>query len=232
MRFSSVCRASYMRFAFARFFLSCVNSSAHHTFEFSHDRLFEIDWFDASIITSRSNFASSLRFFEQKLFNNLLIRLLMFEWLFLKYSLNLFQFDFWVLNFLVIELFIVSIFSMLSANSIISWSESILASSFIDQFVIFDVKSIVANVKSMTELEFSRVNVYSFDTLINSQLNLFNQSINAFARIDDVIREFHHWWWALKSSQMIVFFVKSIVFNFRSIVYLFELDFFFSHCKH
>jgi hypothetical protein len=129
------------------------------------------------------------------------------------------------LNYLVIKLFIVSIFSILIENSIISWFESILASSFIDQFVIFDARSIVANVKSMIEFEFSRVNVYSFDILINSQSNLFNQSINAFARIDNVIREFHHWWWALKSSQIIKFFVRSIVVNFLSNVYFSELDF-------
>ncbi len=66
------------------------------------------------------------------------------------------------------------------------------ASSFIDQFVIFDARSNVANVKSIIEFEFSRLNVYSFDILINSQLNLFNHSIKAFARIENAILEFHH----------------------------------------
>jgi hypothetical protein len=155
-----------MRFARARFFLSFVNSSVHQTFEFSHDRLFAIDWFNASIITSRSNFASSFRFFELELISNRVIRFLMFEWLSLKYWLNLFQFAFWVLNFFVFELFTVSIFSTLIENSITSWFESILASSFIDQFVIFDARSSVAKIKSIIEFEFSRVNVNSSDILL------------------------------------------------------------------
>ncbi len=224
-KFSFVFEALYMRFAFARFFLSCVNSFVHQIFEFSHDRFYDMNWFDASIITFFSNFVYSFRLFEVELINNRVIRSLILEWLFLKYWANLFQFAFWVLNFLVIELFIVSISSILIENSITSWSESISASSFIDQFVIFDARSDVANVKSMTELELSRVNVCSSDMLINSQLNLFNQSINTVARIDDAIREFHHWWWALKSSHTSEFFVSSIVFSFLSIVYSFELNF-------
>jgi hypothetical protein len=116
---------------------------------------------------------------------------------------------------------------MFIENSIISWSESISALSFIDQFTIFDARSIVENVKSMMKFEFSRINVYSFDILINSQLNLFNHSISEFGRIDDEIREFHHWWWALKFSHIIEFFVNSIDVNFLSIVYLSESVFWF-----
>jgi hypothetical protein len=122
----------YIRFAFARFFLSCVNSSVHQTLEFSHDRLFEIYWFDASIITSRNNFAFLLRLFKTKLFINSIIRFLILEWLFLKYWLNLIQFAFWVLKFSVIELSTVSTFSILIVNLIISWFRSIFAYSFID----------------------------------------------------------------------------------------------------
>jgi hypothetical protein len=69
--------------------------------------------------------------------------------------------------------------------------------------------------------------MYSSDMLINSQLNLFNHSINVFARIDDVILYYHYWWWALKSSHKIEFFVKSIVFNFLSIVYSSKFDLWF-----
>jgi hypothetical protein len=141
------------------------------------------------------------------------------------FDTNLFQFAFWVLNFFVIELFIVSIFSILIENSMISWFELVSASLFIDQFVIFDARSTVANVKSRTEFELSRMNVYSSEMLINSQLNLFNHSIKTIARVDDVIQKFHHWWCALKSSHINEFFVSSIVFNFLSIVYSFEFDF-------
>jgi hypothetical protein len=214
-----------MRFAFARFFRSRVSLFVHQIFEFSHDRIFEINRLNASIMTSFNNNALSFKLSKIKWFINWVIWFLIFKWLSLKYWLNLFQFAFWVLNFSVIELFIVSISSTFIENSIISWFDSISASSFIDQFVIFAARSIVANVKSMTEFEFSRLNVYSFDMLISSQLNLFNHSINAFARIDDAIRKFHHWWWALKSSHTSEFFVYSIDFSFLSIVYSFELDF-------
>jgi hypothetical protein len=199
-----------MRFAFARFFRSRVSSSVYQTFEFSHDRLFEIDWLDASIMTFLNNNAFSFKLSEIEWFINWVIRFLIFEWLSLKYWLNLFQFAFWVLNFSVIELFTVSISSTFIENSITSWFDSISASSFIDQFVIFAARSIVANVKSMTEFEFSRLNVYSSDMLISSQLNLFNHSINAFARIDDAIREFYHWWWALKSSHTSEFLSRDV----------------------
>jgi hypothetical protein len=141
-----------MRFAFARFFLSCVNSFVHQIFEFLHDRLFDMNWFNVSIITFFNNFVFSFRLFEIELINNRVIRFLILEWLFLKYWVNLFQFAFWVLNFFVIELFTVLISSILTENSIISWFESIFASLFIDQFVIFDARSAVANVKSMLSL--------------------------------------------------------------------------------
>ncbi len=56
-------------------------------------------------------------------------------------------------------------------------------------------------------------------------MNLFNQFINEFAFINDLIREFHHWWWALKSSHIIKFLINSIVMSFFSIVYSFEFVF-------
>jgi hypothetical protein len=153
-KFSFVLDALCMRFAYARYFLSCVNSSNYQTFEFWHDRLFEIDWFDISIHTSRSNCALSFRLFEEGFLINRVIRVLMLEWLSLKYWLYLFQFTFWVLNFSIIELFIVLAFSISIENSMTSWSDSISASSLINQHVIFDAMLNVANVKSIIELEF------------------------------------------------------------------------------
>jgi hypothetical protein len=94
----------------------CTLSKRYNSIIDKDDCFLKIKWFDAFIITFRSNFSSSFRIFVVELFNSWDIKFLMFNWLSLRYSLNLIQFVFWVLNFFVIELFTVSISSTLIEN--------------------------------------------------------------------------------------------------------------------
>ena len=71
-------------------------------------------------------------------------------------------------------------------NSMTSSSDLVTISLFIAQPTIFSAIFDVANVKSNTECDMCKCNVYiiSFEIIVNSQLNRLIHEINLFARFD------------------------------------------------